>query len=152
MEHSSVKITFSKLSSLFALHRSSLLTLFTSRINWQYALPLKVQPKLERQRRMVTNESCIPLSLKSFNNWTDVVSSSLTIWASTRALMVGVIFEGLPDPTRLAVVPVSFSFLRSIRTPCLVTRIPSLASIWVILAGLSLHCPSSIIHCRVYSS
>ena len=106
--HSSLQITLSKVSWRCSLAQASHLPLFTSRINWQYALPLKVQPKAVRHLRIVRRQTEYPLSVKRRCSWWAVVSSSSLIWSSTICLISAVILDGLPDPTFLPIKPVAW--------------------------------------------
>ena len=106
--HSSLQITLSKVSWRWSLAQASRLPLFTSRINWQYVLPLKVQPKAVWHLRIVRRLTEYPLSVKRWCSWWAVVSSSSLIWSSTICLISAVILDGLPDPTFLPIEPVAW--------------------------------------------
>ena len=105
--HSSVQTTRLKSRSTFSRAHASLFSLFAWRINWQYALPRNVHPKEVLQRKTVRREILIPCVFRSSWSWYAVVSSSRRICCSTKRLTSRVTFDGLPDPGRLTMEPVS---------------------------------------------
>jgi len=103
--HSSVKITLAKLSLLCSRAKSSLFCLLTSRMSWQYALPLNVHPNDVLQRRMVRRFRVYPMLVNRTCSWVAVVSSSWRICSSTILLTSGVITVLLPLPACRTIVP-----------------------------------------------
>lgn len=91
-KHSFIYITPSKLSPMLSLAHSNLVTLFASRISWQYVLLLYVQPKPSRQWRVVFLHTQNPFDSSSLCKSSEVASSFSHILSSTMLFISGVIF------------------------------------------------------------
>ncbi len=98
MVHSSVYITSSKVSFWCALAHSYLFNLLGSRINWQYALPRNVHPRMDLHRSTVLLDKLNPFFSTIPCIWWAVVSSSRLICCSTNTLICSQIFVVLPEP------------------------------------------------------
>lgn len=85
-------------ASRYLLAHSNRLTLFASRISWQYALPLNVQPSFARELNIMCWESWYPFSANSFCGWIAVVSSSSSIFLFTISSTSAVILLRRPEP------------------------------------------------------
>ena len=122
--HLSVHTTSLNAKSVCLLAQSSCFCLLAWRISWQYELPRKVQPNAILQRRIVHREILYPRDSSNWWSWWADVSSSVCICSSTISL-TSVIFEGLPDPVRLPIDPVSRYFAINLLIPLLLAARPS---------------------------
>ena len=75
-------------------------------ISWQYLLPRNVQPSEVRQCNIVRREITLPLLISDECSWYVVVSSSKRIWFSTMCQTSSLIFDRLPGPADLPILPV----------------------------------------------
>ena len=114
IEHSSEKITLSKVSPLSSTRwtYSSRFTLFGSRMSWQYAVRCNVQPSFLRIFLTVAEHTEIPNFTSFFWIWPLVISSFFRIcWFMKACASLLDSFAGLPERGRFATEPVILSFL-----------------------------------------
>ena len=92
-----------------------------------------------------------PCSASIFLSSFAVVSSSCVIFSSINLLTSAVIFDYLPEPSFLPIVPLSVYFLRNFWIPCLVAGRFSFVRILAIAGALKPSCQRETILCRLYS-
>lgn len=134
--HSSVQITSSNDCPRWRRAQSYRFFLLTSLINWLYALPLNVHPRVVQHLKTVRSDMKRPFSLSSRCSWWAVVSSSALICCSTMVMISAVIFEGLPDPGHRAIDPVAWYTFKNLWIPTLEHCKFSWCSSFLIVEGL----------------
>ena len=122
-----------KSSFLYCCAHTSRFSLLTCLINWQYALPRKVQPNDVLHLKTVRIEMLKPFFTSSVWKWCAVVSSSSFIFPSTTCLIASVTFDGVPVPGVLNKHPVSRNLFKNLWMPSRDMTIPSFASSFLIV-------------------